>query len=319
MSLSTPSNKTNLQGKRVLSVGLSCIDQLWRVDQFPPVQSRTHASAYRMQGGGAAATGAATIAQLGMGVELWTVHGEDANGHYAKQELESLGVTCDHIKIPEDSITFVSCILVTPDGERYIFPYRGENLTDDTAGLDVGDLSRFDCVLTDARFPVINEHVLQAASAQNIPIVGDFGNTKNWHLARYVTHLIASEECAADVLGHNDPEAALDALRQFDGQLVGITLGEQGFLYKLGDKVRHIPALPVEVVDTNGAGDVFHGAYAYAVAMGWDDEACGLFASVTAALSCKQLGSRTGIPPAQDIEKLLQERTSKEIDEMQWV
>jgi sugar/nucleoside kinase (ribokinase family) len=53
--------------------------------------------------------------------------------------------------------------------------------------------------------------------------------------------------------------------------------------------------------------------------MGWDDEVCGLFASVTAALSCKQLGSRTGIPQASDVEKLLQERTSKEIDEMQWV
>lgn len=304
--------------KRVLSVGLSCIDHIWQVETFPPVQSRTHAEHYHVQGGGAAATGAVAIARLGMEVELWSVHGDDANGQHATAELESYGVNCQNIRVPKDSVTFVSGILVTPEGERYIFPYRGQGLEDSAEGLEL-TLSRFDCVLTDARFPVLNEAVLKAAHEQGIPSVGDFGNTKNWHLAQYVTHLIASEECAAEVLGRNEPDAALDALRQHDAQLVGITLGEQGFLYKLGNKVRHIPALPVAVVDTNGAGDVFHGAYAYAVAMDWDDEACGLFASVTAALSCETLGSRKGIPAAADVERLLEERTRQEMDEMQWV
>lgn len=304
--------------KRILSVGLSCLDHIWQVAQFPPVQSRTHAEHYHLQGGGAAATGAVAIARLGMDVELWSVHGDDANGQHATAELERYGVNCQNIRVPPHSVTFVSGILVTPEGERYIFPYRGQGLEDSAEGLDL-DLSRFDCVLTDARFPVLNEAVLQAAREQGIPVVGDFGNTKNWHLTKYVTHLIASEECAAEILGRNQPEAALDALRQFDEQLVGITLGEQGFLYKLGDKVRHIPALPVDVIDTNGAGDVFHGAYAYALALDWDDEVCALFASVTAALSCETLGSRNGIPTAADVERLLEERSSKEIDEMQWV
>jgi sulfofructose kinase len=304
--------------KRVLSVGLSCIDHIWQVTQFPPLQSRTHAEHYHLQGGGAAATGAVAIARLGMDVELWSIHGDDANGKHASAELEGYGVNCHNIRVPAGSVTFVSGILVTPEGERYIFPYRGEGLEDSAAGLNL-DLSGFDCLLSDARFPVMNEAVLRAASEQGVPIVGDFGNTKNWHLAQYVTHLIASEECAAEILGRNQPELALAALRQYDEQLVGITLGEQGFLYQLGDKVRHIPALPVNIIDTNGAGDVFHGAYAYAVAMGWDDEVCGLLAAGTAALSCETLGSRNGIPTAADVEKLLAEHTSQEIDEMQWV
>lgn len=62
----------------------------------------------------------------------------------------------------------------------------------------------------------------------------------------------------------------------------------------------HLPALPVEVVDTNGAGDAFHGAYAYAVAHSWDDLECARFASVTAALRCRAVG-REGLPTRAEV------------------
>ena len=99
---------------------------------------------------------------------------------------------------------------------------------------------------------------------------------------------------------------------------MGITLGEQGFLYEAEEGMRHIlRAARRGARDTNGAGDVFHGAYAYAVAQGWDTAQSGLFASVTAALSCTGLG-REAIPTAGEVERLLEKRTAREMDELKW-
>ena len=77
---------------RLLMAGLSCVDHLWRVERFPPTASRTRTSDYTVQGGGPAATAAVAAARLGARTELWAVHGDDANGHAAREELRRYGV-----------------------------------------------------------------------------------------------------------------------------------------------------------------------------------------------------------------------------------
>ena len=293
-------------------VGISCLDHIWQVDHFPPRHSRTRAHSYQIQGGGPAATASVAAARLGGKVSLWSVHGDDSTGQAAKLELENFGVDTSQIRVSPNSQTIVSSILVSPEGERYIFPYMGRNLHDSDEGLDLSLLVGVQCVMTDSAYPIMNEAVLKEAQRLNIPVVADFGHRRNWHLAAYADFLIVSEECATETLGHNDPEAAIAVLRQFEDQYVGITLGEEGYLFDKAGRTRHIPAFPVEVVDTTGAGDVFHGAFAYAVARGFDSDYCGLFASVTAALSCTALGGRAGIPFALTVEALLQEQNFKE-------
>ncbi|MCA9840337.1 MAG: hypothetical protein KC422_25730 [Trueperaceae bacterium] len=297
---------------KLAMVGVSCLDHIWQVSHFPPNHSRTHAHAYQVQGGGPAATAAVTGARLGADVRLLTVHGDDSNGQLAKLELERSGVDLSYLRTYPNSQMVVSSILVTPEGERYIFPYMGNNLLDTDKDLDFSILEGVDCLVTDSGYPIMNKAILKAAKTRNIPIVADFGHRRNWHLATYADYLIVSEECATEVLGRNDPEAALDALKQFETQYVGITLGEEGYLFTQASRTRHIPAFPVEVVDTTGAGDVFHGAFAYAVARGFDLDYCGLFASVTASLSCTALGGRAGIPDAATVEAILQEQNFRE-------
>ncbi len=297
---------------KLLMIGISCLDHIWQVDHFPPKKSRTATHNYQVQGGGPAATAAVTAARLGGEVSLWSIHGDDSTGQAAKLELEQFGVDSSQIRTIENSQSIVSSILVSPEGERYIFPYLGKNLHDSAENLDLTLLRGVNCVLTDSGYPLMNESVLKEAKRLNIPIVADFGHRRNWHLASYADYLIVSEECATEVLGRNDPEAALAVLRQFEAQYVGITLGEEGYLFDKAGRTRHIPAFPVEVVDTTGAGDVFHGAFAYAIARGFDQDYCGLFASVTAALSCTALGGRAGIPDTATVESLLQEQNFKE-------
>ncbi len=291
--------------------GISCIDHIWQVSQFPPSESRTQASDYRMQGGGPAATAAVTAARLGAQVSLISVHGKDAAGQAAQSELEAFGVDCRHLMSFDDRQTIVSGILVAPGGERYIFPYM-DGASEDFQLPELDFIAGSDCVLTDGRYPQLAEAVLQVAQQAAIPVVGDFSKTENWHLTQQVDYLIVSEECATEFLGRNEPETALTAMQQFEGQLVGITLGEEGFLYEQRGRRRHLPALRVEVVDTTGAGDVFHGAYAYAVARGWDVDQCALFASVTAALKCTVLGGRSGIPELSTVLGLLEERSARD-------
>jgi sulfofructose kinase len=288
-------------------VGLSCLDHLWRVDRFPPVKSRTRASMYQVQGGGPAATGAVTVSMLGGEAELWAVHGEDPNGSYLARELEKLGVGVQGVLQPNGGVTLVSGILTGPDGERHIFSFHGTGLADDESSLDLKRVASFGVILFDNTHPKMSQAALGAARASGVPTLADFGNCDNWHLAKLADTLVVSEECAEEILGRNDPEEAIGELRQFPEQVVGITLGEHGYLYDAGQGIRSFDSFPVNVVDTNGAGDVFHGAYAYGIASDWDHDRCGLFASATAALACTALGGRAGIPSYSDVVRLLKE------------
>jgi len=290
-------------------IGLSCLDHSWQIESFPPIYSRTKATQYQSQGGGPAANAAVSASILGAKVSLWAIHGDDHNGKLAQEELEHFGVDCSNIKSVASAKTTVSGILIQENGERQIFPYKDETLKlaihDNAEHLDLNKVKTFDCVMTDSRHPNMNETVLKKARAEQIPVVADFGNLDNWHLASYADYLIASEECATQLLGKKDPEQALELLRQTKEQFVGITLGEEGFLYSVQDELKHIPAFSVDVMDTTGAGDVFHGAFAFGIAKAWDVHYCALFANVTAALSCKALGGRAGIASPQDIKEML--------------
>ncbi|HEX7004084.1 MAG TPA: PfkB family carbohydrate kinase [Trueperaceae bacterium] len=295
----------------VVCAGLSCVDHIWQVGSFPPAASRTDASGYRLQGGGPAATAAVTVARLGGRAHLWAVHGDDPGGAFVVDELKRLGVETGGVRVVPGATSWVSAVLVAPDGERWIFPYRGAGLPDNAPSERPADAG---ALLVDFRQPRLCREAIDWAAGRGVPIVGDLGNARYWESSERLDVIIASEECAEEVLGRDDPEAALAAMRWRPDQHVGVTLGAEGYLYDAGQGVRHLPALPVTVVDTTGAGDVFHGAYAFALASGWDADRCAAFASVTAAISCTGVG-RSAIPDGATVERLLEERSLGELRE----
>jgi sulfofructose kinase len=137
--------------------------------------------------------------------------------------------------------------------------------------------------------------------------VADFGDATNWYLAKEVTHLIVAEECVLQLFAKVEPEVVLPKLRQYDTQVVGLTLGAKGFFYDAGQGIKHTPAFPVNAVDTTGAGDIFHGAYTFALAAGASPETCAVLASAVAALSCQGFG-RSYLPTLEQTLNFLADR-----------
>ena len=270
-----------------------------------------------MRGGGPAATAAVAAARMGATVDLWAIHGDDAAGAAARDDLERFGVGTASLRTVPGARTVVSAILVDPTGERWIFPYRGTGLADDPEAFPVAAAASYDAVHVDVRYPRVCGAAVAAARAAGVPTVADVGHARDLEHAADVDHLLVSAECAQEIA--DEPDEALAALRSRPEQLVGITLGPEGFLFDApGLGMRHVPALPVDVVDSTGAGDVFHGAWAFGVASGWDAVRCALVASVAAAVSCTGEG-RDAIPDLGTVSHMLEMQTAKEMDAARWV
>ena len=290
------------QHGRICAVGLACLDHVWHVERFPPTSSRTHATSHRSHGGGPAATAAVAAARLGGEVTLWAALGDDDAGHALDSELVGEGVRL-HATRASGSRSFVSAVLVAPDGERHIFPYRGRGLADEPDALDWDDLARAGALLTDARHPRMSAHALALARHHGVPTVGDWSDMRHWEQTEAIDHLIVSEECAHEALGSADPASALERLRRRAGQLVAVTMGPRGIVWDAGDGARLTFAPRVEVVDSTGAGDAFHGAFAFAIASGRDARAAMRLASAVGALACTGAG-RDALPDLATAERL---------------
>jgi sugar/nucleoside kinase (ribokinase family) len=118
--------------------------------------------------------------------------------------------------------------------------------------------------------------------------------------------LVVARRFAQRHSGESDPLAAGPVLlERFEPRQVVITDGAQGSWYWDAGQHLHQPAFGIDVVDTTGAGDVFHGAYLYAYLQGWPAQRCLAFASATAALKCRKVGGRAGIPDRAEIEAFL--------------
>lgn len=291
----------------VAFVGLSCRDHVWHVERFPPVTSRTHASAYRADGGGPAATAAVAAARLGADARLWAIHGDDDDGRALAAELARAGVDLGGSRAPASSRSFVSAVLVDPAGERTIFPYRGRALDDDPAAHDWTGIEPAQAVLVDGRHPELASHAVAWAAARGVPSVGDWGDLRLPRLRARIDHLVAAEEAALEALAGaeggpaqaNDPiaraAAGAAALRDRSEQLVAVTLGPRGCVWDDGQDVWWQAAPAVTVVETNGAGDAFHGAYATAVAARWARADAFRIATAVGALKCTGEG-RAALP-----------------------
>jgi sulfofructose kinase len=262
------------------------------------VRARTAVTAYRVDLGGPGAVGAVAVARMGGQAMLFGRRGDDPVGEQVEARLRAEGIDTSAVRAFPGARTPVSGILIAPDGERHIFPYPGGRLPDDAAWLPLDALESAGAVLVDARWEAGAEKLAGAARRHELPVVLDLDHDtrESWRLATLATHVIVDEELSTACGG---ADAVLKRVSDL-GVWGAVTLGDAGVAFPGG----RLPAFRVAAQDTTGAGDVFHGAFALALAEGQDEGYAITFASAAAALRCA-LGE---VPTRRDVIRLLEGR-----------
>lgn len=288
------------------------MDLVFDVETLPDKPTKHFATGYREIGGGPAANGAVTVARLGGDAHLWARVGDDRWGQRIVDDLRGEGVTVDAVRRIPDSKSGVSAVMVDRAGERMIVNYSDRTLAPDPHWLPLANLTDFDAVLSDLRWPQAAVLTLQRARRSGTPGILDAdlsdGDVPS-AAAEAASHIIFSQPALARWSGMGDPAAGLRwAVRLFGGW-VAVTAGRNGaFWTRDGKTIHHQPAFAVATVDTLGAGDVFHGAFATALAEGQNEAESLRWAAAAAALKCMRPGGRAGIPTRPALEQFLKER-----------
>lgn len=199
--------------------------------------------------------------------------------------------------------TPLSTVLIKPNGQRSLINFKGKDGVLSAESLDFSSLAA-KVLLFDGHQPFISSKLADWATNRTIPTVLDAGSVHAGTLALKdrVTYLVASEKFALQIAAHIN-----DALRQLAAMapVAVITLGERGLVWQRGTESGNMGAFDVSAIDTTGAGDAFHGAFAAGVAsnMSWTDLL--RYASAAGALCCTRIGARQGLPHADAIDTLL--------------
>lgn len=295
---------------RVICLGLTALDATWTTATSLVHGGKTRATSFEERGGGMAATAAVAAARLGAEASFWGRAGDDAAGRAMRDELARWQVDVSGLRLFSGARSSVSGVVVDERGERTIVNFRGAGLPDEADWLPTARVAEADAVLADPRWPAGAVTLFEVARAQGRPSVldADVSDREVFDaLLPRVDHAVFSEQGLAGFVATSmaslDVPRALRGAREAGCRVAAVTLGERGVAWLDDAGLQTLPAFEVDVVDTNGAGDVFHGALAVALGAGQPTAEAYRFAAAVAALKCTRAGGRAGVP---DLESALQ-------------
>lgn len=288
----------------VLCVGHASYDLIFSVPHHPRADDKIFADALLACGGGPAANAAVIVARLGFRAAFAGYLGHDLYGDSHFQELLREGVDTAWV-VRGDQPTPLSVVLVKPDGARALVNHKGDTRPLAAGAIDFSAI-RPKVVLFDGHEPALSVPLAARARTAGIATVLDAGSLHEGTraLMGQVDFLVASEKFAKQWSGQDDARAALAGLAESAPAAV-ITLGEHGLAWRRNGESGALAAFPVQAIDTTGAGDAFHGAFAAALAadMPWNELL--RYASAAGALCCQRVGARPGMAHAAELRDFL--------------
>ena len=296
---------------KIVGIGANVFDTLYNIPTYPTEDTKMRATACKTAGGGPVATGLVAAQKLGEDTAYIGVLSDDNGGRFLKADFEKYGVKTDLIEVKSGYRSFASVLwLCTDTASR-------------TCVFDKGDLPPL--VLTDeqkqgvrdAEILMVDGNEMDAA-VDAAAIARDSGTKVLYdcgglyegveRLLALTDIMIPSEEFA---LGHTGCATAAEAAKNlfdlYSPEIVVITQGKRGGIIYDGEKVTEYPIYPADVVDSNGSGDVFHGAFAAALVKGFDYLKCCHFSSAVSALKCTGIGARESVPDFETVKNYLKE------------
>lgn len=296
----------------VIGIGSSLYDILMVTDSFPAEDTKLQSTMTLIQGGGPCATALATAARLGVSAAYMGTMGMDNFGRYMVDDLARYGVETRLVRFQENRISFHAVVILNQqNGSRTCVWSKGTVLPLSPEDLDETAIRQAKVLHLDGHELVAAIHAATTARQSGVKVSLDAGGTYPGieKLLPLVDFLIPSEEFALKLTGESTPEtAACKLFEAYQPEILVVTQGARGgFLYD-GKAITRYPAYSVAVVDSNGAGDVFHGAFVTGFIKGMSFESCARFASSVSALKCTGLGARQSVPTFEEALAFLKER-----------
>ncbi len=292
----------------IICLGHAALDRIYAIDAFPPTPRKIIARSMHTVGGGMASNAAVAAARLGGRVALCSRVGDDPSGLAIREELRREGVDTTQLRAFPDAVTPSSAVIVDGRGERLLVNHPGAGIPDDAGWLDLSQVAQARVVMADVRWPEGALTLFRAARAAGVPTVldADMGAAAALPaLLAGADYVLFSAPGLAEFAPEEQAEAALARARALGPRHAGVTQGEHGYLWLDDSGPHHQPARRVAAVDTSGAGDAFHGGFAWAMAQGHQEARCVAIGQAVATIKCLRPGNRAGLPTRAELEAFL--------------
>ncbi|MGB8658630.1 MAG: PfkB family carbohydrate kinase [Candidatus Zixiibacteriota bacterium] len=293
-----------------VGLGVNAVDYLSILHPYPDLDDKVDVVRSSVQGGGPVPTAMVTLSRLGANVCYVGKVGNDPEGEFVRSELEKEGVDVRYLIVDRKIKTSKAFIWVDQDsGKRTVALDR-----DRKNRLSPNEIRFLNSISTkflhlDGREVEINVLLAKWAKRQRAETCLDVGSLRDGveKLFPYVDHLIVSSRFACGFTNTSDPFQACRELLKRKFKTVVVTVGEDGCICGRDDEILKSPGFPVKTVDTTGAGDVFHGAFIYGLLKNWSLKKMAKFANACAAMKCRKLGGRAGIPTLKEANDFMED------------
>lgn len=295
----------------IVGIGICTVDHLLSVPKMPVDNETVRAKDYLRQCGGLASAAMVAASRLGARTKIIARIGDDDDGQYIRDDFDNEGVDTSKLLVEPNSRTHISVILVNEHtGDRSIVTRWATG-----APISPQEFTRED--ITSARVLFVDNvtdatrQAVQWAKEAGLHIVIDPARPYDVmkEILPDVTVPIVSEHFAKDWMPDAPPEVVAQALYDLGAKIAIVTLGARGSVVCSDAGVQAFPTFPVDVVDTTGAGDAFHGAFMVALLHDeWELAQKVRFAAAVGAMNCRAMGGRTGLPTRAEVDEFLASR-----------
>jgi sulfofructose kinase len=293
----------------VVGVGLNATDTLLLVPHFPAYAGKAPFEEEIVSPGGQVASALVACASLGMRAKYIGSIGDDYRGQVQIESLRGTGINLDHVQLRRNCPNQSAYIIVDRStGERTVFWRRDDCLRIDPDQIEPSQITNARLLHIDGHDTPAVARAAEIARGHGIPVSVDVDTVYHGFdkVLPNVDYLVASSEFPSAFTGDRDPFLALETLqKEFGMKVAAMTLGAHGALARVDGNFVYSPAYVVNCIDTTGAGDVFHGAFCYAVLQGMPMRDVLEFSNAMAALNCTALGARGGIRGVNEVRSLM--------------
>jgi sulfofructose kinase len=301
----------------VLGIGLNATDTLLILPEFPAYAGKIAYYQELLSPGGQVATAIVACAKLGLRARYIGSIGDDFRGNVQRQSLQETGVDITGLVLRQECPNQTAYILIDQrTGERTVLWHRANCLRLTASEISPEDIAGARLLHLDGYDTEAATHAASLARQRGIPVSLDVDTVYPGFdpVLKSVDYLVASSSWPAKWTGESDPFIALSRLQsEYVLPVAAMTLGARGSLALEGGRWTYSPAFEVRCVDTTGAGDVFHGAFCYAMLARMDMQTALDFSNAAAALNCTAIGARGHIPARSEVDSLIELASSGKI------